>query len=78
MNIFYILFIFYYWQQVLFPLRVSSLLSLLNDAFVDIADDEGSFQFSPEVEFASALYIHSTLATDVEKESPSFPQLLQC
>ena len=33
LNIFYIPFIFYYWQQVLFTLRISSLLSPLNDAF---------------------------------------------
>ena len=33
LNIFYIPFIFYYCQQVLFTLRISSLLSLLNDAF---------------------------------------------
>ena len=45
---FYISFIFYYWQQVLCTLRVSSLLSPLSDASVDIVDDEGSFQFSPE------------------------------
>ena len=33
MNIFYIPFIFYYWQQVLFTLKISSLLSPLNDGF---------------------------------------------
>ena len=33
LNIFYIQFIFYYWQQVLFTLRISSLLSPMNDAF---------------------------------------------
>ena len=45
MNIFCISFVFYYCQQVLFTLRVSPLLSPLNDASVDIADDEDSFQF---------------------------------
>ena len=50
LNIFYISFIFYCWQQVLFKLRVSSLLSTLNDASVDIVDDEDSFQFSSEAE----------------------------
>ena len=33
MNIFYTLFIFYYWQHVLLALRISSLLLPLNDAF---------------------------------------------
>ena len=51
LNIFYIPFIFLYYQQVLFTLRVSLLLSLLNDASVDIGDDEDSFQFSPEAKF---------------------------
>ena len=45
MNIFYIPFIFYYWEQVLFTLRVSSLLSPLNDASGGIVDDEGFFNF---------------------------------
>ena len=62
----------------LFTLRVFSLLSLLNDASVDILDDETSFQFSPEAIFISPLYIHITLATDTEAESPCFAQLLQC
>ena len=39
MNIFYAPFIFYYCQQVLFTLRVSSILSSINDASVDIVDD---------------------------------------
>ena len=52
---FYFPFIFYYFQQVLFTLRVSSLLSPLNDASGDIIDDEGSFQFSAETEFTSPL-----------------------
>ena len=78
MNISYISFIFYFCQQVLFTLRVSSLLSPLIDASVDIANDEGSFQFSPEAKFTSPLYIHITFATDTEAESPCFAQLLQC
>ena len=78
LNIFDIPFIFYYCQQDLFELRVSSLLSLLNDSYVDSVDDEGSFQFSPEAEFTSHLYFHITLATDTEAESPWFAQLLQC
>ena len=45
MNIFYIPFIFFYWEQVLFTLRVSSLLSPLNDASGGIADDESFFSF---------------------------------
>ena len=75
---FYIPFIFYYCQQVLFTIRVSLLLSLLNDASVSIVDDEGSFQFSPEAEFASPLYVHIILATNIEIKSPCFEQLLQC
>ena len=77
LNIFYVSFIFYYYQQVLFTLRVSSLLSSLNDASGDIADYESSFQFSPEAEFKSPLYAHITL-TDNEAESPYFTPLLQC
>ena len=69
MNIFYILFIFYRCQQALFTLRVSLLLSPLNNAFVDIVDDEGSFQFSPEAEFTFHLYVHITLATDTEADT---------
>ena len=45
MNIFFIPFIFFYWEQVLFTLRVSSLLSPLNDASGGIADDESFFSF---------------------------------
>ena len=78
MNKFYISFIFYYCQQVLFTLRGSSLLSLLNDASVDIVDDEGSFQFSLGAEFISHLYVQINLKTDTEAESPCFAQLLQC
>ena len=42
-------------QQVLFTLRASSLLTLLNDDSVDIVNDEPSFQFSPEARFTSPL-----------------------
>ena len=78
MNIFYISFIFYCWQQVLFKLRVSSLLSTLNDASVDIVDDEDSFQFSAEAEFTLPLYFHITLAKkDAEPESLCLARLLQ-
>ena len=45
LNIFYIPVIFYYCEQVLFTLRVSSLLSLLNDASVDIVNDEALLSF---------------------------------
>ena len=58
-------------------LSISSLLSPLNDASVDISD-KGYFQFSPEVEFTSPLYVHITLATVIELESLCFAQLLQC
>ena len=75
---FYIPFIFYYCQQVLFTLRVSSLQSALNEAFVDFPNDEGYFQFSPEAEFTSSLYDRVTFATDTGAESPCFAQLLQC
>ena len=71
-------FVFYYCQQVLFTLRNSSLLLPLNEASVDIFDDEGTFQFSPEAEFTSSLYVLITLATDTEAESPTFAQLLHC
>ena len=76
-NIFYTQLIFYYCQQVLFKLRVSSLLSPLNDASVDIADNKGSFQFSPETEFTSPLYLYIILATETEVEAPCLAQLLQ-
>ena len=76
LSIFYIPFIFYYCQQVLFALRVSSLLLPLNDAPGDIVDDKDSFQFSPEDEFTSPWYVHITFATDTEAESSCFPQLL--
>ena len=52
--------------------------SPLNDASGDIVDDEISFQFSSEDKFTSPLYVHITLATYTEAESPCFAQLLQC
>ena len=55
LNIFYVSFIFYYYQQVLFTLGVSSLLTPLNDASGDIVDGESFFQFSPEAEYTSLL-----------------------
>ena len=68
----------YYCQQVLFILRVSSLLYPLNDASGDIVYDESFFQFFSKVEFISPLYSHITFAADTEAESPCFAQLLQC
>ena len=62
----------------LLTLRVSSLLSSLNDASVDITDDEGSFEFSLKVKFISPLYAHVTLPTDIEGESPHFSHFVQC
>ena len=59
------------------PLGISSLLLLLIDGFVDIVDDESSFQFSPEAEFTPSLYFHITLATGTEAESTYFEKLLQ-
>ena len=43
--------------------------------FVDV---ESSFQFSPDAEFISLLYVHITLASDTEPESLCFPQLPLC
>ena len=63
-------FIVYYCQQALFTLGVSLLLSLLNDASVDIVVEEDSFQFSPEAKFTLHLCVHVTLATDTEAKSP--------
>ena len=77
MNIFYIPFILYYCQQVLFTLRILSLLPPLNGASVDIADDNGSFQFSLEAEFTSPFYVQIALAADTEAESSFFANLLQ-
>ena len=58
--------------------RVSLLLSSLNDAFVDIVDGEGSFEFSPIAEFTSHLHVHITLAADTEATSLRLVQLLKC
>ena len=69
---------FLHCQQALFKLRVSSLLSPSNDAYVDTVEDEGSFQFSPKAEFTLHLHIHITFATDTEAGSPCFTQLLKC
>ena len=61
----YILYlIHYYCKQVLRTVRVSSLLSLLNDASVD--------QFSPEEEFTSPSFFHNTLATDNTAQKMKF------
>ena len=40
------------------------LILPLNNVSVYIADDEGSFQFSPEAEFSSSLYVYIAFATD--------------
>ena len=69
MNIFYVPFTFYYFQQVLLILRAFLLLSLSNDVSVDIVDDEDSFQFSPEAKFTSNSYVHVTLATNTGTET---------
>ena len=53
------------------------MLSPLNDASVDIADNKGSFQFSPEAEFTSPLYLYIILATGTEVEALCLAQLLQ-
>ena len=71
-------FTFHYFRQVLFTLRVSLLVSSLNDAFVDILDDEDSFEFSPKSEFTRPLYVHITLATDTKAAYSCFAYLLQC
>ena len=62
----YIPYIFYYCQQVLVTLTVSSLLLSLNDTSADIADVEGSFKFALEAELNSPLYVYITLAADTE------------
>ena len=77
-NIFFISFVFYYYQQVLFTIRVSSLSWPLSDASGDIINDDSSLQFSPETEFPSTSYAQITLAIDTEAESPCFAQLLEC
>ena len=58
-------------------IKIFFITITINDVSVDIADDEGSFQFSPETEFTPPFYVHITFATDAEVESPCFAQLLQ-
>ena len=58
-------------------IKIFFITITINDVPVDIADDEGSFQFSPETEFTPPFYVHITFATDAEIESPYFAQLLQ-
>ena len=48
----------------LYPIFAFIVLLSLNDASVDIVDDEGSFEFSPKVEVTLPLHVHMTLATD--------------
>ena len=67
MNKFCVPFIIYYWQQVLFTWRVSSLLSPLNDAFIDFVNKEGSFQFSPEAELISFFSVFSWSWIDITR-----------
>ena len=69
----FISFIFYYRWQTLFTLRVSLILSSL----IDIADDEGSVEFSPKAKFVSPLHVHIILATDIDPASLLLTQLLQ-
>ena len=66
----YILYLIYFLlpSSFIYINIISSLLSLLNAISVDIVDDEGSFQFSPEAEFTSPLCVHITRATDTEAE----------
>ena len=54
------------------------MMPSLNDASVDIVDDEGPFQFSLEAEFASPSNVQITFATDTEVESSCLAELLQC
>ena len=49
----------------LFTLRASLLISSSNE----IADDEGSFEFSSKAEFTSPLHVRIILATDTEAEA---------
>ena len=74
-NKIYIIFIFSYCQQVIFTLRVPLLLSLLNYASVNIADDEDSFSFLLKLN-SHGTYI--TLSTDTEAKSAYFAPLSQC
>ena len=56
-------------DKLYFTLRVSWLLTSLNDASVDIVDDEGSFEVFPKAKFTSPMNVYITLATDTEEES---------
>ena len=53
-------------------IRVSLLLWSLNDASVDIVDDEGSFEFSHKTGFKPPLCVHISIDTEAESLS------LQC
>ena len=59
-------------QEVLFTLRVSSLLSPLNDASMGV---EGSFSFLLSLNSYHTYMFTSTLAAGTEAESPCFTQL---
>ena len=61
---------------MLFKLRVSSLLSPLNNACLAIVDDDSSFQFSFEAQLTSFIQVHITFATNTEAEPFRFAQLL--
>ena len=76
-SLFFSYYISYFISQVLFTLRVFLLLSPLDDACLDIANDNGSFQVSSEAEFTSPLSVHVTFATDTEEELSCCKQLLQ-
>ena len=60
------MFLYYYHYKIIITIIITS---------VDINDNEGSFQFSPEAEFTSPLYVHITPETDTEAESPIFTEL---
>ena len=62
-------------DKTLFTLRASLLLSSSNDSSANIVDDEGSFEFPPNVEFTSSLYVHITLATNTEAAASYFALL---
>ena len=60
----------------LFTLRASLLLSASNGASADTADDEGSFEFSPNAELISLLHVHITYVTDTDAAALHLIQLL--
>ena len=76
----YILYpIYFLLLQISFIYIISFFITItIKWCSVDIVDEEGYFEFPPEAEFTSLLYIHITTATDTEAESPCFAQLLQC